>query len=119
MRKVRTAGRISWHAQVSGPSPCCAAAISEKTGPKRHGRHMAVSLFWLLAPQRQSWVGKAGMMQFALTLLAGVLALFVLERALTVVMRWLAPILPDEVAGYDGWLIDTRTGKGIFDRRSA
>ncbi|MFZ5963653.1 hypothetical protein ACOXXX_11925 [Thalassococcus sp. BH17M4-6] len=30
---------------------------------------------------------------------------------------WLSPILADDVAGPDGWLLDTQGAKGVFDRR--
>ena len=50
-----------------------------------------------------------------LTLYA-VLALAVL-MALTVLMPWLAPFLPRDLSGPDGWFIDTEKGDGIFDWR--
>ena len=59
------------------------------------------------------------MLHYAMLFVGGCIALFLLDRLLGFALRWLAPILPDEVAGHDGWLVDTHAGTGIFDRRSA
>lgn len=45
-------------------------------------------------------------------------ALFCLERALAFGLRRLAHVLPDDLAGPDGWLVDTSRGTGIFDPRT-
>lgn len=41
-----------------------------------------------------------------------------LDRAMPVLLRWLEPILPNDVAGHGGLFVDTLHGKGIFDRGS-
>ncbi len=45
-------------------------------------------------------------------------ALFVLERVVAWTIPWIAPLLPNVFAGPDGWLLDTRRAKGVFDRHT-
>lgn len=41
--------------------------------------------------------------------------LFVLDRLILWILRIFAFALPNDVAGPDGWLLDTRHAKGVFD----
>jgi len=49
---------------------------------------------------------------------ATLIAPWVLDRAIAWTLHLLAPILPNDVAGPDGLFVDTRHGKGVFDRRA-
>lgn len=42
-------------------------------------------------------------------------AVVAMERVIGWVVRWAAPILPNDIAGPDGWLIDTQRNCGVFD----
>ncbi|MEM1301280.1 MAG: hypothetical protein AAGH17_01760 [Pseudomonadota bacterium] len=42
--------------------------------------------------------------------------LFVFDRALSAALSWLAPLLPNDMCGPDGWLIDQKNRSGVFDR---
>ena len=44
-----------------------------------------------------------------------VLVVLVLDRVSTLTFPFLAPFLPDDVAGPGGWLHDTERGTGVFD----
>ena len=55
------------------------------------------------------------MTTFAFSVIAAIAAFIVLERLIGVGMRWGAPLLPDDICGPDGWLVDTKARKGVFD----
>lgn len=48
-------------------------------------------------------------------LMIGVLSVLMIWALGLLLRPWLVRILPDDLAGPDGWLIDTETGTGIFD----
>lgn len=60
-----------------------------------------------------------GMKNMMLTLvIAAVLTiagLFVLDRLIPWVMRSFASVLPNDIVGPEGWLLDTRDARGVFD----
>jgi len=56
------------------------------------------------------------MVSVGLTGVACVLGLVVLDRLVAWGLPWLAPLLPNEFCGPDGWLMDTQNASGIFDR---
>lgn len=61
------------------------------------------------------------MMAFSILLKTFVLlflAVVALDRLVPRALGWLAPILPDDLAGPGGWLRDTHKETGIFDRPS-
>jgi hypothetical protein len=49
--------------------------------------------------------------------LGAILGLLVLDRALPMILGLLKPILPDEICGPRGWLLDSENGRGVFDFR--
>ncbi len=49
----------------------------------------------------------------AFAILAGLIAL---DRIVMWVLPLIAPSLPTDFCGPDGWLMDTRSASGIFDR---
>ena len=40
----------------------------------------------------------------------------ILDRLIPWAVRRCAPLLPRDLVGPDGWLVDTRNGRGVFDR---
>ena len=42
--------------------------------------------------------------------------LYILDAVLRIGLRLMAGYFPTDVAGPDGWLIDTRASSGVFDR---
>jgi hypothetical protein len=44
---------------------------------------------------------------------------FALDRLIPLVVRSLESVLPNDLVGPDGWLLDTREAKGVFDRTRA
>ena len=46
-----------------------------------------------------------------------VLGALCLDRILELVLRRLEPLLPNEIAGPDGWFVDTSARSGIYDPR--
>jgi hypothetical protein len=57
------------------------------------------------------------MMSYLAVLGAAILvAPYVIDRVLRMVFRLMAYLFPSPVAGPDGWLIDTRSRNGVFDR---
>lgn len=51
-----------------------------------------------------------------LGLVAFAAATLMLERLICWIVRLAAPILPNDVCGPEGWLIDTDRQCGVFDR---
>ncbi len=49
--------------------------------------------------------------------IGGLLALWLLERMIAVAIHWTGTWLPRDVVGPEGWLIDTKSQVGVFDRR--
>ncbi|MGR3434286.1 MAG: hypothetical protein ACU0CO_05255 [Shimia sp.] len=47
--------------------------------------------------------------------LGAAVAALIVDRALGPVQRGCARFLPDDAAGPDGWLVDTKRRTGIFD----
>lgn len=41
---------------------------------------------------------------------------FVAEKVIVSATALFAPLLPDDICGPDGWLMDTQRGAGIFDK---
>lgn len=56
------------------------------------------------------------MLYWMTTALAAIVGLIVFERTLGAALSWLEPYLPNDFAGPDGWLVDTKHRCGIFDR---
>ena len=46
-----------------------------------------------------------------------VLGALCLDRILGLVLRRLEPLLPNEIAGPNGWFVDTSARSGIYDPR--
>lgn len=63
-----------------------------------------------------------GMAALLMNFLLGAAALYVgivvLDSVLRWTLYWLGPLLHRDMYGPDGWLIDTASKKGIFDRAS-
>ena len=55
-------------------------------------------------------------MSFAMFVAAALIGLIVLDRLVAWVLPMIAPVLPNDYCGPDGWLMDTRQRSGIFDR---
>lgn len=57
-------------------------------------------------------------MFLTLTTLVGLalVGLLILDRLITLTIRRLAPFLPRDFVGPDGWLMDTKEGTGVFDQ---
>lgn len=56
---------------------------------------------------------------FTVLLVAGGLTIagaFVLDRLIALAIWLSAPILPNDLAGPNGWFMDTQNGNGVFDR---
>ena len=56
-----------------------------------------------------------GLLIYGLMPIVGLLAL---DWALPTVLKTLRHVLPSDVCGSDGWLVDLENGRGVFDRRS-
>jgi hypothetical protein len=56
------------------------------------------------------------MLSFAIAFVAAIVGLVVLDRLVMWVLPMIAPLLPNEFCGPDGWLMDTQQASGIFDR---
>lgn len=58
-------------------------------------------------------------MSFMIAIILGsaVVGFIVLDRVIEWTIRCCAPVLPKDMVGPDGWLLDTRNATGIFDRR--
>lgn len=58
------------------------------------------------------------MVFWAMMAVCGFVCLVCLDRLLAFAMRVFEPHFPNEMAGPDGWLVDTQRHCGVFDRRS-
>jgi len=58
------------------------------------------------------------MLSVGLIAVACVNGLLALDRIVGWALQWIAPILPRDYCGPDGWLVDTQQASGIFDRRA-
>lgn len=56
------------------------------------------------------------MLSFGIGAVLVLFGLAVLDRAVAWALPYLAPVLPDDFCGPNGWLLDTQRGTGIFDR---
>jgi hypothetical protein len=68
-------------------------------------------------PDTHSVLG--GMKKMMLTMMIAVVltiaGLFALDRLIPWVIRSFASVLPNDIVGPDGWLLDTRDARGVFD----
>lgn len=55
------------------------------------------------------------MLTLMVAAVATIAGLFALDRLIPWAMRSFASVLPNDVVGPDGWLLDTRDAKGVFD----
>jgi hypothetical protein len=64
-------------------------------------------------------LGGSFLMGFTIVMSLGsaMVGVLVLDRVIGWAIRCCAPVLPSDVVGPDGWLMDPRNATGIFDRR--
>ena len=49
---------------------------------------------------------------------ASIAGLLMLDRVMPTILKALRPVLPNDVCGPDGWLVDLENGRGVFDRHT-
>lgn len=55
----------------------------------------------------------------AMAFVVAAFAIVVVDRLIALLLQFFAPYLPDDLAGPDGWMLDTERGTGVFDRSSS
>jgi hypothetical protein len=79
---------------------------------------MKLSRLSALARSKRNFRGEGtDMMVWGMMIVGSLAALMGLDRLLGFAIRAMEPMLPNEIAGPDGWFVDTRKHGGVFDRR--